>query len=426
MLTNVKIKNQRRIQSLLILTRWRIKMFIKSSDFNKCSGCYACALACPKKCIQMEKNEEGFWYPKLNEKGCIQCGKCEKVCPAIIEERKTNVLNSYAAINPDQDCRKESSSGGVFSVIAEYVLKQNGIVYGAAMSEDSRSVLHIEVTSIDELYKLRGSKYVQSNVGGIFFKVKKLLENNMLVLFSGTPCQVAGLKKYLAKEYKNLITVDLICHGVASPFLLEKYLRYYEEMCKQKIKSINFRYKKTTWQDFGILKTDIQGTEMFHNQHEDPFMKMYLKNYCLRESCYDCSTKKIRYSDITLGDFWGIEEIDPQMNDNMGTSAIIVRTEKGAGILEKVRERLKLQDTTYNNIVWNNVAENISVKRPRQRDQFYKDLHKLSFDKVIKKYERISHREEKFKKVRYSLPIKILRKIYGKIRRIFRICTYNK
>lgn len=386
-------------------------MFINSSDFHKCSGCCACVPVCPKKCIQMEKNEEGFWYPKLNEKKCIKCGMCEKVCPAVIKERKTNVLNSYAAINPDQACRMDSSSGGVFSVIAEYVLKQQGIVYGAAMSEDGREVLHIEVTSMDQLYKLRGSKYVQSNVDGNFLKIKKQLENNRLVLFSGTPCQVAGLKKYLSKEYKNLITVDLICHGVASPFLLEKYLRYYEEKCKQKIKSINFRYKKTTWQDFGILKTDIQGTELFHNQHEDPFMKIYLKNYCLRESCYDCSTKKIRYSDITLGDFWGIEEIDPKMNDDMGTSAIIVRTEKGASVLAKVKEQLKLQATTYENIIWNNVAENISVKRPGQRDQFYKDLHKLNFDKVIKKYEQISQREEKLKKIRYSLPGKFFRKI---------------
>ena len=217
-------------------------MFIESNNFNKCSGCYACVLVCPKKCIQMKKNEEGFWFPKIEKNECIGCRMCEKVCPAVTEERNSEVLNSYAAVNPDQICRRSSSSGGVFPALAEYVLGQRGIVYGAALAEDCRSVFHIEVTSMDELYKLKGSKYVQSNVDHLFVKIKVQLENKMLVLFSGTPCQVAGLKKYLSKEYENLIAVDLICHGVASPLLLEKYLKYYEEKNNQKIRSEDFRF----------------------------------------------------------------------------------------------------------------------------------------------------------------------------------------
>lgn len=369
-------------------------MSIQSVDKLKCSGCHACKAICPEKCIDMRKNSEGFLYPEVDKDKCIDCNLCERICPILNMDGNSNIIETFAAINKNEDCRSNSSSGGVFSLFAEYILKNQGLVYGAIMSIDCKSVYHFGIETTEELYKLRGSKYVQSVIGDIFVDIKQKLENGKKVLFSGTPCQVAGLKKYLSKNYSNLFLIDIICHGVPSEMLWQCYINYTEQKNKAKIKEVNFRYKQTTWQEYGIRKIDYYGKSNYISKNEDAYMNMFLKNYCLRESCYNCSTKKVRYADITLGDFWGIENIKPEMNDGKGTSAVIIRTKQGMEIWNAVRDELINSKVTYEDIVSHNSAEYMSVNRPVQRNYFFEDVNNMNFPQLIKKYIPVSYKRK--------------------------------
>lgn len=388
-------------------------MSVCKLEMRKCSGCSACAMFCPQKCICMKQNEEGFYYPYVNKEKCNDCGLCEKSCPALVADKQKIVLSSYAAINKDELCRKESSSGGIFYLLAKQILNENGAVFGAAMMDNCKKVCHIEVEREEELWRLQGSKYVQSEIGNIYVRVKERLNDQKKVLFSGTPCQIAGLKLYLRKEYENLLTVDVICHGVPSEKIWNRYVDYIEKKYHAKLKMVNFRYKQFFWQDFSMKRVDKYDREVVVSKNDDTYMKFFLKNYSLRESCYSCSCKENKYSDITLGDFWGIENIIPDMNDGMGTSAIIVRTEKGKNFLKTVKDKLKYEMVSEEDIVSNNSAECKSVCRPVEREYFYKDLEQMSYDKMIKKYVPVSL------KVKIRKTVK--RFFVGKIVKIFQV-----
>ena len=230
----------------------------------------------------------------------------------------------YACYNKDKDVRLSSSSGAVFSSLAEYVLNKNGIIYGVAMSEDCYSAEFIAVTDQNGLSKLRGSKYLQAKVGDIFKKVKEELQADRLVLFTGTGCQVNGLKKFLGKDYGNLICMNVICHGAPSPKLWKKYAQYQENNNGGKLKEINFRCKDENWTNFGMKEVlrDIpvdSVKKLYISKDKDPYMQMFLRDYCLRPSCYDCLAKKQKMADLTIADFWGINDVAPEMNDEMGT-----------------------------------------------------------------------------------------------------------
>lgn len=240
----------------------------------------------------------------------------------------------YACYNKDKDVRLSSSSGAVFSSLAEYVLNKNGIIYGVAMSEDCYSAEFIAVTDQNGLSKLRGSKYLQAKVGDIFKKVKEELQADRLVLFTGTGCQVNGLKKFLGKDYGNLICMNVICHGAPSPKLWKKYAQYQENNNGGKLKEINFRCKDENWTNFGMKEVlrDIpvdSVKKLYISKDKDPYMQMFLRDYCLRPSCYDCLAKKQKMADLTIADFWGINDVAPEMNDEMGTSLVLIRTDKG-------------------------------------------------------------------------------------------------
>lgn len=302
-----------------------------------------------------------------------------------------NSLKTYACYNKNKELRMRSSSGAIFSSLAEYVFEKHGIVYGVAMSKDCYSAEFISVTDKDDLAKLRGSKYLQAKVGNAFKNIKKDLQFGKLVLFTGTGCHVNGLKKFLGKEYQNLICVDVICHGVPSPALWKKYAQYQEQRNGGKLKSINFRSKENNRTDFGMRDVlegspDGQVKKLFISKDEDFYMQMFLKNYCLRPSCYECSAKTQKMSDLTIADFWGIDDVEPEMSDGLGTSLVLIRTAKGQNIFNHISGELKLKEVPYEAGVKENPAEFMSCTRPPQRNIFFDDVRSLSFEELEKKY----------------------------------------
>lgn len=284
----------------------------------------------------------------------------------------------YACYNKDKDIRLSSSSGAVFSSLAEYVLNKQGVVYGVAMSDDCYSAEFIRVADAGGLVWLRGSKYLQAKIGNTYKQVKSDLLAGRCVLFSGTGCQVNGLKNFLGKEYDNLLCVDVICHGAPSPALWKKYVEYKEKKIGGKLKGINFRCKDDSWTDFGmkeILAGIPQGEvkQFYISKDKDPYMQMFLRDYCLRPSCYDCVAKKVKMADLTIADFWGVDNVAPEMNDGYGTSLVLIRTDKGVKAFEAICGEFELKEVTYEAGVKGNPAEYKSCLRPPQRDTFFKD-----------------------------------------------------
>ncbi len=379
------------------------------ANLEKCNGCHACASICPKGCITMQRNEEGFLYPQIAEQACVQCGLCEKVCP--IEKAcpptEGKPIAAYAAMHKDSVIRENSSSGGIFTAIATYVLKEGGVVFGAAFDE-AFNVVHTYVEDIENLYKLRGSKYVQSTIGNSYQQAEDFLKQGRVVLFTGTPCQIGGLHAYLGKSYEHLITQDIICHGVPSPMVWQKYIEYRRAAVNgAKPRRIAFRTKNEGWKRYSVSFSFDNDTEYRQTLDKDPMMQIFLKNLSLRKSCYHCAYKtKTRQSDITLADFWGIEKIHPEMDDDKGTSLMIIQTQKGMDILDKLKNNLTLKQTDFERAILYNSAMTKSVEQPRERTAFFETLTKDGFVGVNKKYLRVSF----FKKCKKLLS-KIKRKI---------------
>lgn len=292
-----------------------------------CCGCSACVEACPKQCISFEEDKEGFRYPKVDLDRCIHCNLCEKVCPVINLPAKKEIAKVSAAINNDESVRLNSSSGGIFSALAERVLRNGGVVFGAVFDENWE-VRHSYIERVEELHRLRGSKYLQSRMESSYKDAQKFLNAGREVLFSGTPCQIAGLRRFLRKDYENLIAVDFICHGVPSPKVWRLYLR---QLIKQKkigdsiqdIKNIYFRAKKHGWTNFDII-IDSQSGRIQNTHEENAYYQAFNMNVILRPICFSCPFKGGHSgSDMTLADFWGISKVDPSMQDEKGTSMII-------------------------------------------------------------------------------------------------------
>ena len=297
-------------------------------------------------------------------------------------------IKTYACYLKDDNKRMNSSSGAVFSALSSYIFSVNGIVYGVAMTDDCSSAVFISVTDEEGLKKLRGSKYLQAKIGDTYKNVKKDLLNGKTVLFTGTGCQINGLKNFLQKDYNNLICVDVICHGVPSPELWKKYVDYQEKKNKGKLKYVNFRCKDESWINFG-MKEIIQGKKLkkkFISKDIDPYMLMFLRDYCLRPSCYECVAKKVKESDITIADFWGINRVAAEMNDGKGTSLVLIRSERGKQIFNIIRDDMKWKEVLYEEGVKGNPAEYSSPSRPIQRDTFFGDMEHLNFNELVSKY----------------------------------------
>ena len=308
-------------------------------------------------------------------------------------------MKTYAGIYNNNEIRENSSSGGIFSALAD----KFDVVYGVAMTNDCYGAEIIRVEG--DISPLRGSKYFQAKVGDTFKQVKKDLEDGRKVLFSGTGCQINGLTMLLGKEYPNLFLLDIICHGTPSPKLWREYAKYQEKK-HGKLESVNFRCKDDSWIDFGIKENQI-----YISKDTDPFMCMFLRNYCLRPACYDCHAKHYKKSDMTIADFWGIENVAPEMNDGRGTSLVITRTEKGQELFDSIKSELKWKEVSYEDGVKGNPSEYSSVARPQQRNTFFDDLEKMPFAKMEKKYAA---------DIKVSLARKVMRKIKRTIKKILR------
>lgn len=296
------------------------------------------------------------------------------------------LVATYAAYSKNKVLRMESSSGAIFTHLAEHIIAAAGVVYGVAMSSDCMSAEFIRVDNAEKLAKLRGSKYMQAVVGNTFVSVRDDLKSGIKVLFSGTGCQVNGLKSFLGKDYSNLICVDVICHGTPSQKLWEEYVLSINEKYNSKVVSVNFRNKKYGWSDFGIARVDSTHKELYKSKEKDPYMLMFLRDYSLRPSCYECHAKNIKCADITLADFWGVNKVIPEFSDGLGISLIIARTEKGQSLFAIISDQIKVKEITYEQGIIGNPAEYKSAKRPVERDSFYLDMNSLSFEDLAIKY----------------------------------------
>lgn len=342
---------------------------ITISQKENCCGCGGCAQVCPKGCIAMTPDGEGFAYPKVDAAACVDCGLCEKACPVknAPPEEDTVPTPAYVAMANDTDLRQQSSSGGVFSLLAAAVLKKGGTVYGAAFDENFR-VLHIAVTDEADLPRLRGSKYVQSDTRESFREIKALLQKGTPVLFSGTACQCAGLRQFLGGDSENLVTVDIFCHGTPSPKAWEKCLGEQEKA----VSAVYFRDKTPGWRAYTFGFDYADGTSYRIPRDEHPYFKLFLENVSLRPSCYACRFKGLnRPADITLGDCWGIESWLPGMDDNRGTSVVLVHSAKGQALVDALQKEAKWQAVDVNQAVPKQADARHSVPKHPKREQFF-------------------------------------------------------
>lgn len=358
---------------------------IKVLDKTKCCGCSSCANICPKQCISMVSDEKGFLYPTVNESECVNCGLCNKICPILNTRTDINEKIAYAAYNKNNETRKNSSSGGIFGCIANEILNRNGVVFGATFLEDFKSVRHIGIENKEDLPKLYGSKYLQSDIGDSYKTTEKYLNNGREVFFVGTSCQIAGLKAYLKKDYDNLLTADVICHGTPSPLIWREYATEKENKFQSKITAVDFRNKRFGWNKSVLLLLFANGTEYCELGNKDKYVKGFLINLYLRDSCYSCKFKGDNVlSDISLGDFWGIESVLPDFSDNKGASAIILNTAKGKEFFDCVKDNLIIKDATYNDVLKGNPALVVPALKPSKSDKFWKVYNKHGLNKAYK------------------------------------------
>lgn len=320
---------------------------------EKCFGCGACFQICPQKCIVFIENERGFLIPKKEEEKCINCGLCKKSCPYENESKKNEIKESYAAISNYTDIIKISTSGGIFLHLAKYILLQEkGVVFGCSWNKNNE-VIHIKVTDEKDLIKLSQSKYVQSNTKNTFIQVRESLQKGKKVLYSGTACQIDGLKKFLGRMNENLYTIEVACHGVPSPGLFKRYLQWFEEKEKKKIESFSFRnkIKHKTGEHFMFEVKYNDGKKKYYYANEDPYYESFLKAKILRKTCYDCKYKgKERISDITLSDYWGIHKEHKKFPAQNGASAIMISTLKGKALFEKIISEITYEKTNFESI----------------------------------------------------------------------------
>lgn len=385
---------------------------IRIQDKKDCCGCSACVQICPKHCIGMKPDEEGFMYPSVDDELCINCGLCEKVCPVINRGEERIPVRTLAVKNNNDETRFKSSSGGAFSALAVRILEEGGVVFGARFNKEW-DVVHDHIESVGDLRLFQGSKYVQSVIGDTYALAEAFLKNERKVMFTGTSCQIAGLKKYLRKDYDNLLAIEVICHGVPSPMIWNDYLKY---VCADKkvkgisslndISGISFRSKLTGWKKYSMVFTGNDGVTMAQTFDKNLFMKGFLNNLYLRPSCYDCPARKGRSGcDISLGDFWGVENSHPDFVDNMGVGLILVYKEKE--ILQEMNTDCTMAESDYADAVRGNPCIEKSVAEPLGRKMFWDEYGTYGLDAVKRVISR-------------NTP-GILKRIVSKIKRVLTI-----
>lgn len=368
---------------------------------EKCTGCAACHDACAKGAISMVPDGEGFAHPQVDVTKCVRCGRCEQVCPVLHLGAPREPLAVYAAKAKDDELRLQSSSGGIFSLLARQIIREGGIVFGAGWDKSDWHVVHKSAENELELDELRGSKYVQSDTRGIYAKVKAQLATGRLVLFSGTPCQIAALRMFLGREYENLFLIDVICHAVPSPLAWQNYLEVrlsakngQGAMGKQEIKRISFRRKDCGWKRYSLSLSFTNDSEYRQTLDKDPFLQAFLNEFCNRPSCQSCPFKSGTCgSDLTLGDYWGIATAHRGVDDDKGISVALVNTQKGEkqfngiprdflSIPSKYKYLRRLNPAMVNPVV-------LTARQKMKRTEFFARLGKEDFDSLE---VRLAHR----------------------------------
>jgi coenzyme F420-reducing hydrogenase beta subunit len=356
-------------------------------DKKKCMGCTACLNICPKSCISMVQDDEGFLYPKVDVKECIQCGGCKKICPIKEEKNEDKSLDDvevFACVSKNKDILMESSSGGVFTHLANVIIDNVGVVFGAAY-DDKFNVYHTYTENKEELSKFRGSKYVQSDLKNTFKEVREFLLKDKYVLFSGAPCQVAGLKKYLKKDYPNLITCDFICTGVPNPKVYRAYVDYYKEKFKLEVKNIEFRNKTYGWDNFSLL-IDFKNKKYLSNRYFDAYIQAHFSHIFLRPACYKCQFKKCNSeSDIKLADYWYIKEVHPEIYNYNGVSLVINQSAKGKELFSRIAYTINSIPSTIENVIKTNASFTRIVNEPQSREAFLEVIENTEDSRKIVK-----------------------------------------
>lgn len=379
-----------------------ISVFDKKED---CCGCTACKSICFTKAIEMKPDEEGFLYPKINQELCIDCGLCRKVCPlqnqVNIHYRLSEPL-VFAVKHKEKQVKMSSASGGVYTAISDYALELSNAIYGVEFDEKF-NIQHNRAISAIERDKFKGSKYVQSDLKETFKQIQKDLNNDKGVLFTGTGCQVAGLRKYLNDTKINtdkLITNDIICHGTPSPLLWNDYLKFIYK--NSRLKSYTFRYKKKGWRGYNVKVKFENGRRKINSSDIKVYANLFSSNLILRPSCYNCKfTNLQRPSDIMIGDFWGIEKTIPEIDDDKGISLVLLNTSKGKDIFEKLKNDLDIWESNTKDCLQPNLQ--YPTKKPEIRDQFWEDYYKFGFQYIAKKYAGYSFKCRVKKLVKSSL-----------------------
>lgn len=376
---------------------------IEVNKKQDCCGCTACATICPQKCIEMKWDEEGFLYPFVDISRCTHCNACDKVCPIKnpVIERKVD-QKGFLIQNLDDEIRKESTSGGAFTAIAISIINKGGVVFGAAYDAEF-SVHHIYVECIEELRRFRNSKYVQSELGDSFKYVKNFLLDGRWVCFSGTPCQIEGLSKYLGKKYEKLVLIDVVCHGISSPMVWKKYLEFMR-IKEKDVDNICFRDKYYGYK-YSTMSLIKGNQNIYHaGSHQDPMLRAFFSDMCDRPSCYKCLFKKrYRVSDITIWDCFSVYDFDENMDDDRGTTRVLCHSEKGAQIIDEIKDEVRYLEVTPEKLI-RGVREMFeSVKMNSKREQFFKDVVNLDVNTLFNKYYPITLKIKTISIVRYLL-----------------------
>lgn len=386
---------------------------IKLCKKEICTGCSACANACPNKCIEMKSDEEGFLHPVINVDFCVECGRCVGVCPATTPLTNENFETSiYAAKNLNESVRLKSTSGGVFTKICEYILERDGVVFGAAFDKDFK-VQHIYVEQLEEIEKLRTAKYAQSKIGSSYREVLSFLSQGRWVLFSGTPCQISGLLSFLGKSYNRLITVDLVCLGTPSPDVWEHYIRYRSviDANGNVPENINLRCKDTGWARYSVRFDYLNGIVYSLPNDQDPYLRAFVQGLCMRPSCYKCELKGVeRNSDFTLGDYWGVWSANPEMDDGKGVSIVLVHTEKAEHIWHEISSTLFIMELKKDACFAENPAALRPIRYNESRTDFMMRYKEEDFSFLVNELAPIFEQNDK-QGIVESFLLRIVRKV---------------
>lgn len=362
-------------------------MNISSIKKDICCGCTACMASCPTKAIEMRPDNEGFLYPVVKESLCIDCAKCVKVCMNVRFYDETQHI--YACWSKDDILRAKSSSGGIFSMLAERTLARGGKVCAVGYSEDCTECLHKIINSPDELDDLRRAKFVQSKKYDVYSRLKVLLDEGEEILFCGTPCEVGGLRQYLNKEYSNLTTCDIICGCVSSPEVYKTYIEHLKETRSSQVVSVNFKDKRAGWRGKAIAVKFANGEEYLNSILDDDYCVSFHSRYNIRPSCFNCKYRNLkRGADFTLGDFWAIEQYQPAYDDNKGTSFVLTNTSKADSILKELDINIHMMDIDYEEYSskFNWCMHRNPWNMPEQdRKQFYEDVKSMPFNEMALK-----------------------------------------